>query len=172
MRYYFARTKLSVVCVLGPKATNCIWGWRDREGFLFWKWIAITCKPTLKRHDSCLTASSSSGGLAPHIEASILYLDAGLYLIRYKAIHILICYIRIVYRKISSETKEESEDKNLLPGGGWRHGGAAERQLTAVWRGSVEAREGQRILRNPARTRRHNGGGGLLKDGVQWVVYF
>lgn len=50
------------LCVLSPKATNCIWGWRDRGGFLFWKWIAITCKPTLKRHDSCLTASSSSGG--------------------------------------------------------------------------------------------------------------
>lgn len=78
MRYYFARTKLSVVCAQ-PRATNCIWGWRDREGFLFWKWIDITCKPTLKRHDSCLTAPSSSGGPAPHIDANILYQDPGLH---------------------------------------------------------------------------------------------
>lgn len=95
------------LCVLSPKATNCICGWRDREGFLFWKWIAITCKPTLKRHDSCLTASSSSG--APSSTSTLTCVDAGLYVIHYKVIHILVC---IVHLTISSETRKESQDSN------------------------------------------------------------
>lgn len=36
------------LCVLGPKATDCIRGSRDREGFLSWNWIAITFRAHIK----------------------------------------------------------------------------------------------------------------------------